>query len=636
MNIFHNLRNKGSLFILSTILITSCVNHIAEEENGTPNDGNIPLRFIADIQKRTHTRVAGNSFEEGDEVGLFALAGSTTMKEERYADNLCFVHSSEGEFLSDESVCYPDDGVTLNLISYYPYQKEGVAVGESSMPVLVECNQSVSAYYSHSDFLVASKENVSASTEAIALTYDHKFFRLKITLAPGEGENVENMLTADPQLSVCGFYTKAIYDFQQKSYLAYSEEKAITPAGKWEMQDGRLVGKDLILIPQETTVGNQYIILKAGGKTYSSLLPSTLKLQSGKQRELEITFVGTEDILMSKVQGEIGDWEEDGTDHAESETIHKYIDISKLAFEQSNVYKVLHEGKQVAEISKEYLVTPELSSQAIVVYPMTSDGKVDLSKGMVAQLLDHAGEVHGGSVSWNIDNHSLAYTPGTLPMRNYIYILADKQVSLSVSIADEVLPVLVLGDVARDVRGGVIHNYPIVKIGTQYWMRSNLATALYTDGTAIAKLDEMITDATGYLLSSAGDHFYSANAVLSKQNLIPTSWSIPDWNDWDLLKKYLKGEVSLIKSGKWIPITAGAENEVTAVNNFSGFDARPVGMYFGKNQSSYEGKYVSYWTLNESGTAMDDQILLLRSDKNEISQGVMGLDKAYAIRCIRK
>ena len=46
-------------------------------------------------------------------------------------------------------------------------------------------------------------------------------------------------------------------------------------------------------------------------------------------------------------------------DHTESVTLHKYIDVSKLTFEKSNVYKVLHSGKQVAEICKEYLVTSE-------------------------------------------------------------------------------------------------------------------------------------------------------------------------------------------------------------------------------------------------------------------------------------
>ena len=240
------------------------------------------MKFVADIYEVVNTRVANNNFEEGDEVGLFALVGNTTMQEERYADNLHFVRSSSGEFVSDELVYYPDDGVTLNLISYYPYQQEGVAMGESTMQVSVAASQNEPEDYSHSDFLLASKEDVLASKEAVALTYNHQFFRLKITLVPGEGESVENMSSAKPILAVNGFYTKATYDFQKNAFSAYSEEKTIIPAGEWEIKDGCLTGKELILIPQETTVGYQYITLEVGGKPYTSLLPSTLQLKSGK------------------------------------------------------------------------------------------------------------------------------------------------------------------------------------------------------------------------------------------------------------------------------------------------------------------------------------------------------------------
>ena len=82
---------------------------------------------------------------------------------------------------------------------------------------------------------------------------------------------------------------------------------------------------------------------------------------------------------MSKVNGEIGDWDGTEVDHTESGILHKYIDVSKLTFEKSNVYKVIHSGKQVAEICKEYLVTPDFSSQAIVAYPMKEDGSVNIS-----------------------------------------------------------------------------------------------------------------------------------------------------------------------------------------------------------------------------------------------------------------
>lgn len=634
MKTCHDLFVGIGLLILCSVSLTACVNHISEEEGEIINNGDIPLKFVADIHEIVNTRVANNNFEEGDEVGLFALAGSTTMQEERYADNLHFVRSSSGDFISDESVYYPDDGVTLNLISYYPYQEEGVAMGESTMQVAVATSQDKSKDYSYSDFLVASKEDVLASKEAVALTYNHQFFRLKVVLVPGEGENVEDMLSVNPTLSVSGFYTKAIYDFQKKTFSTYSEEKEITPAGEWEIEEGRLVGKELILIPQEATVGYQYITLEAGGKPYTCLLPSTLQLKSGKQRELEITFVADEDILMSKVSGEIGDWDGAEVDQTESVTLHKYVDVSKLTFEKSNVYKVLNSGKQVAEICKEYLVTPELSSQAIVAYPMKEDGSVDLSQGIVAQLLGKSGKVHGGSVSWNVEDNSLTYTVGNLTARNNVYVLADGKISLSVAVADNVLSVLALEDVARDVRGGMIHNYPLVKIGTQYWMRDNLETALYVNGDELPKLDAVTENVVGYLQSGAEHHFYTAGVALSA-NFLPAHWNIPNKGDWDLLNTYLKGDASLLKSGTWLPLKTG--ETVQPANNLSGFNAAPIGMWVEPNQNIFAGKHLAYWTLDDTNTAIADDVFYLKSDENTIGKSAPGVEKkAFAIRCIRK
>lgn len=542
MKLFYNLQRGVGLLVFCTILLSACVNHISEEEEDSVNNGDIPLKFIADIRESVGTRMANNNFAEGDEVGLFALAGTTTMQEERYVDNLHFIRSSNGEFESNESVYYPDDGVTLNLISYYPYQKSGVGIGESTMQVAVSTTQNIPDDYSHSDFLIASKEEVLASKEAVALTYNHQFFRLKIVLIPGEGENLEDMLSVKPTLSVSGFYTKTSYDFQKKTFSGYSEEKDIIPAGEWEIKDGRLIGKEFILIPQEATPGYQYITLEAAGKLYISPLPSTLQLKSGKQRELEIKFVSAEDVLMSKV--------------------------------------------------------------------------------------------NGGSVSWNMEDYSLAYVDGTLPIRNNVYVMANGTVSLSVTTADDVLSVLVLEDIVRDVRGGIIHNYPLVKIGTQYWMRDNLEASSYVGGEALPRLDAVTANVVGYLQSTTEHYFYTANVVLSNK-ILPIHWSIPDWKDWNILKDYLNGEASLLKSGTWLPLKAG--EQVQPATNLSGFNGIPVGMYVGAFQTDYEKKHLAYWTLDNANTAIDIKVFYLKSDTDIIEESNAGVDtKAFAIRCIRK
>ena len=71
---------------------------------------------------------------------------------------------------------------------------------------------------------------------------------------------------------------------------------------------------------------------------------------------------------------------------------------------------------------------------------MKEDGSVNLSQGIVAQLLGKSGKVNGGSVSWNMEDHSLTYVDGTLLARHNVYVLADGTISLSVTLADDVLP----------------------------------------------------------------------------------------------------------------------------------------------------------------------------------------------------
>ena len=80
MNILFRMEKGIAVCLFSSFFVSACVNHISEEK-AIVSDGGISLRFTADIHEATYTRVAGNGFEENDEVGVFALVGSSTMKE---------------------------------------------------------------------------------------------------------------------------------------------------------------------------------------------------------------------------------------------------------------------------------------------------------------------------------------------------------------------------------------------------------------------------------------------------------------------------------------------------------------------------------------------------------------------------
>ena len=103
----------------------------------------------------------------------------------------------------------------------------------------------------------------------------------------------------------------------------------------------------------------------------------------------------------------------------------------------------------------------------------------------------------------------------------------------------------------------------------------------------------------------------------------------------NILKDYLNGEASLLKSGTWLPLKAG--EQVQPATNLSGFNGIPVGMYVGAFQTDYEKKHLAYWTLDNANDAIDIKVFYLKSDTDIIEESNAGVDtKAFAIRCIRK
>ena len=134
--------------------------------------------------------------------------------------------------------------------------------------------------------------------------------------------------------------------------------------------------------------------------------------------------------------------------------------------------------------------------------------------------------------------------------------------------------------------------------------------------------------------STTEHYFYTANVALSGR-ILPTHWSIPNWEDWNILKDYLKGEASLLKSGTWLSLKT--EEQVQPATNLYGFNGIPVGMYVGAFQADYENKHLAYWTLDNTNATIDTKVFYMKSDTNIIEESNAGIDtKAFAIRCIRK
>ena len=162
--------------------------------------------------------------------------------------------------------------------------------------------------------------------------------------------------------------------------------------------------------------------------------------------------------------------------------------------------------------------------------------------------------------------------------------------------------------------------YNTVAIGTQLWMKENLKTTKYSDGTSIPNITS--SSAWGNLGSGAYCNYnndssnsitygklYNWYAATDLHNICPIGWSVPTDSDWNRLIIYLDSGAdtsatstqSLVVGGKlketdtlhWNSPNTGATNE-------TGFTALPGGYRMIVGSYDWIGYHGYWWSSTES------------------------------------
>ena len=615
---------------------TSCINKI----NDDVQEGTIPISFSTRISKNT-TKTTVSAFEKGERVGLFAMVTPASLHEYRYIDNLCLECGEGAVLIPQKEVFYPEGDATLDFISYYPYQEDGVSKGSSQLPISVQTDQSTSEGYSTSDFLMARATDIKSGDKPVELAYQHQLLKIKIVLSPKEGENVEDMLLANPQIVATGFKTRALYDLETGDISELSSPAGILPFGTWKKKsNGTLTGKEFILIPQEYNAEEQAFILEWNGRQYTCAMPQ-LAMKSNVEVEIQINALQTTSSVLSGIASSIKEWEFQETGESENNRNLTSVCIAALSFATSDVYRVYLRNAPVAEICKEYLYTTagDIASRAVVAYPV-KDGKTDMRQGNILQLLDEEGAVHGGTVHWDMENNSLTCTSGnSAPVEN-LYIGKDGEIALEKPEAPAAINVS--SYMIRDIRNGTLHTYPIVKIGTQYWMKEDLQAIYYRNSKKALLPKNTLGTGAGYFQDSDKKlFFYNGEAVLEGE-LSPSDWKIPSKDDWNKLISYIHNDAALLKTGMWKAFT---NQTVSPVTNLAGLCIRPHGI-FGINNSNEHlhlnlGTTAAYWVKETTGNTLAEKAMFLLGGSEIIQEGVNkevkeGCYRGLSIRCIKE
>lgn len=276
-----------------------------------------------------------------------------------------------------------------------------------------------------------------------------------------------------------------------------------------------------------------------------------------------------------------------------------------------------------------------------------------------------------GSYTW----HDNAYTQSgdyTYSYTNEVGCPSVDTLKVKISIVDEKSCPSV--SCVTDIDGNI---YGTVKIGDQCWMRDNLRTTRYADGTGIPQAANnsfiSTTDAYRYYPNGIGDnvidygYLYNWMAVMHGENssdsipsgvqgICPDGWHMPSNAEWTQLTNYVSNQAdyicgddstyiakSLASTTGWWSWNWGGVCQVgrdKSNNNATGFSALPAGQaghwYLSDYVISYFNEQALFWSATEASNYYGTANIIGSVYSQAIVDHKTGYKEvAYSVRCLR-
>ncbi len=289
----------GFLFGL-TLLMSSCDTTTDVVENIFDYD---PNEIRLSITHPSQTKVTDTNFELNDQIGVYmTVEGSTLQFSGNELNNEEFYYDSNS-WVSARRL-YWNEG-SHDIYAYYPYC-EAISDTEEYKFVL-QSDQSTSATdeamggYEASDFLWGAASGVSASTDAVAITFSHRMSKVVVELVKGdeyEGEfsddtevYIHNTVTTASINLATGDVGKDIYASAQSI-----KAKSITTSQY-----------TACIVPQSITSRVPLVEVVMGNISY--LMEGTLSFKQGYQHTITVTISKSPEQTQIEIGGGISGWD---------------------------------------------------------------------------------------------------------------------------------------------------------------------------------------------------------------------------------------------------------------------------------------------------------------------------------------
>jgi uncharacterized protein (TIGR02145 family) len=187
-----------------------------------------------------------------------------------------------------------------------------------------------------------------------------------------------------------------------------------------------------------------------------------------------------------------------------------------------------------------------------------------------------------------------------------------------------------------DIDGNV---YNTVTIWTQVWMKENLKTTKYNDGTSIATIPTYDTTPSYSWYDYDPANFNTYGALYNQYTVIsgklcPTGWHIPSDKEWTTLTDYLGGDsvagvkLKEIDTVHWVSPNTGATNE-------SGFTALPGGYRFTNKFCFDMGSHGYWWSATVDSSSGNLFCRSMSSNSSNVQRHLPPQNYLwYSVRCL--
>lgn len=636
------------MMVMGLCGLSACVNNIPGEDDGKGTEPVAERKvvvFSAEIAAEA-TRMIDNKFQVGDKIGLFAVLPTGSLENDRYADNLMLEYQSDGTLVAQQPLYYPEDDAPMELYCYYPYQKEGIAAGSTLLPVAVATDQQTDDSFAQSDFLVARVTGVTATSAPVKLSFYHKLSHIKVSLTPPSGMSAEDLVALKPRLVALNFQTEGMYDPTTDKFSNLGGVRDIVAHGTWNESGGKVAGKEIIVLPQAIGGDERNLAVEVDGRTYTTTIDDKT-LTGGGSFSFDIKLELAADGTIDGITGEVEGWTESGRTSVGTTTTTGGVHTALFSFEESNAYRVYHEGEAVAEVWREYLCTGNGSGvQALVAYPF-KDGTCDLQNGLLLREYGSTASTCGGKIAWKTIGTGFNRTDGNQPPIETFYVNSNHELSTDPTDGVEVSVNCYRLTDRRDEDN--VQHYQLVKIGTQIWMAENLRAESFADGTPLT--EETIIgsdkDECYYKVDGKPIYFYNGETLMNASHtMAPKGFRIPTEDDWSLMRTYLYDDATVVKTDEGYEWKQAKDTDkpVTAATNLTWFGAAPVGVW--SNGLWFADQLAAFWSWDASGsnkpatylvTLYGEETTFIVNDMTSfLSNKEVQCYQAASVRCIKE